>query len=239
MKIHQNIFTLCLFWSVFSLAKNNSITIKADFNPTKNELKIQQEIVFINNYDSILNQIFLHNWINSFRDKKTPLSKRLIKDFKKELYFAKPEDIGFTTIKSLTIDFENVYFKEVSGQADIIDIQLNTPLKPGEITTIKISYSQKIPSAQFTSYGKTEDGYHLRFWYMTPAIYQSGWKLMSNLNTDDLYEQPTDFTIEIKIPKPFVLESNLYQYVTKNENDVDYYLVAKNKTNVILSINKK
>ena len=239
MKIHQNIFTLCLFWSVFSLAQNNSITIKADFNPTKNELKIQQEIVFINNSDSILNQIFLHNWINSFRDKKTPLSKRLIKDFKKELYFAKPEDIGFTTIKSLTIDFENVYFKEVSGQADIIDIQLNTPLKPGEITTIKISYSQKIPSAQFTSYGKTEDGYHLRFWYMTPAIYQSGWKLMSNLNTDDLYEQPTDFTIEIKIPKPFVLESNLYQYVTKNENDVDYYLVAKNKTNVILSINKK
>lgn len=230
---------LLLFWSVISLAQTNTINIKADFNATKNELKIQQEIVYFNNSDAILNQIFLHNWINSFRDRKTPLSKRLIKDFKKELYFAKPEELGFTTIKNLTVDFENNYFKEVQGQADIIEIKLNKPLNPGEKTTLKITYTQKIPSAKFTSYGKTDDGYHLRFWYMTPAIFQNGWKLMSNLNTDDLYEQPTDFTIEIKIPKPFVLESNLYQYVTKNENDVDYYLVAKNKTNVILSINKK
>jgi len=221
------------------MAQNNTIAIKADFNPSKNELKIQQEIVFLNNSDSILNHIFLHNWINSFRDRKTPLSKRLIKDFKKELYFAKPEELGFTTIKNLTVDFENNYFKEVHGQADIIDIRLNKPLKSGEKTTIRITYSQKIPSAKFTSYGKTDDGYHLRFWYMTPAVYKNGWKLMSNLNTDDLYEQPTDFTIEIKIPKPFLLESNLYEYVTKNENNIDYYLVAKNKTNVILSINKK
>jgi len=191
------------------MAQNNTIAIKADFNPSKNELKIQQEIVFFNNSDSILNHIFLHNWINSFRDRKTPLSKRLIKDFKKELYFAKPEELGFTTIKNLTVDFENNYFKEVHGQADIIDIRLNKPLKSGEKTTIRITYSQKIPSAKFTSYGKTDDGYHLRFWYMTPAVYKNGWKLMSNLNTDDLYEQPTDFTIEIKIPKPFLLESNL------------------------------
>lgn len=220
------------------MGQTNTITIKADFNSDKDELKIQQEIVFFNNSDSILNHIYLHNWANSFRNRKTPLSKRLIKDFKKELYFAKPDEIGFTTIKNLTIDFENVVFNEVPNQADIIDIQLNTPLLPSQKRTITIAYILKIPDAKFTSYGKTATGYHLRFWYMTPAIYQNEWKLMSNLNTDDLFENTTDFTIEIQIPKPYVLESNLYQYETKKENDTEYYLVGKNKTNVILSINK-
>ena len=238
LKIHQTILKLCLFWSVFTVAQNNSIAIKADFNPEKDEMKIQQEIVFFNNSDSILNHIYLHNWANSFRDRKTPLSKRLIKDFKKDLYFAKPDEIGYTTIKNLTVDFENIVFNEAPNQADIIDIQLNSPLLPAEKRTIIITYSLKIPDAKFTSYGKTAIGYHLRFWYMTPAIFQNGWKLMSNLNTDDLFENTTDFTIEIKIPKPYVLESNLYQYETKNEKNTDYYLVGKNKTNVILSINK-
>ena len=238
LKIHQTILKLCLFWSVFTVAQNNSIAIKADFNPEKDEMKIQQEIFFFNNSDSILNHIYLHNWANSFRDRKTPLSKRLIKDFKKDLYFAKPDEIGYTTIKNLTVDFENIVFNEAPNQADIIDIQLNSPLLPAEKRTIIITYSLKIPDAKFTSYGKTAIGYHLRFWYMTPAIFQNGWKLMSNLNTDDLFENTTDFTIEIKIPKPYVLESNLYQYETKNEKNTDYYLVGKNKTNVILSINK-
>lgn len=229
---------LCFLCSVISLAQNNSIAIKAIFNPEKDELQIQQEIVFHNQSDSIFTHIYLHNWGNSFSSRKTPLSKRLIKDFKKELYFAKPEEIGFTTIKNLTVDFENVVFNEAPKQADIIDIQLNTPLKPSEKRIITITYSLKIPDAKFTNYGKTKTGYHLRFWYLTPAIFQNEWKLMSNLNTDDLFENTTDFTIEIQVPKPFVLESNLYQYETKNEHKTDYYLVGKNKTNVILSLNK-
>lgn len=229
---------LCLLCSVISLAQNNSIAIKAIFNPEKDELQIQQEIVFHNQSDSLFNHIYLHNWGNSFSSRKTPLSKRLIKDFKKELYFAKPEEIGFTTVKNLTVDFENVVFNEVPKQADIIDIQLNTPLRPSEKRIITITYNLKIPDAKFTNYGKTKTGYHLRFWYMTPAIFQNEWKLMSNLNTDDLFENTTDFTIEIQVPKPYVLESNLYQYETKNEHKIDYYLVGKNKTNVILSFNK-
>lgn len=238
MKISQIILNFCLFCSVISIAQNNSISINANFNPLKDELKIQQTIVYYNHSDSILTHIYLHNWGNSFSSRKTPLSKRLIKDFKKELYFAKPKDIGFTKINNLNVDFENNKFNEVPNQQDIIDIQLNTPLLPSEKKTITINYTLKIPSAQFTKYGKTETGYHLRFWYMTPAIYQNGWKLMSNINTDDLFEDATDFDVAIEIPKPFVLESNLYQYYSQNELSTDYYLVGKSKTNIILSINK-
>ena len=219
-------------------SQENAINIKAILDTEKDVIKIQQEIIFQNTSDSILTNIYLHNWANSYRDRKTPLSKRFIEDFKKDLYFAKEKDLGSTTIKSLSVDFENVNFKEVKNHADIIEILLNKPLLPKAKTTISITYLVKIPSARFTKYGKTKMGYHLRNWYITPAVYDKGWQLMSNLNLDDLYEKGTDFKIEIDIPKEFVVESNLYQYETLNENKNSYYLIGKNKTDIILGINK-
>lgn len=219
-------------------SQENAINIKAILDAEKDVIKIQQEIIFHNTSDSILTNIYLHNWANSYRDRKTPLSKRFIEDFKKDLYFAKEKDLGSTTIKSLSVDFENVNFKEVKNHADIIEILLNKPLLPKAKTTISITYLVKIPSARFTKYGKTKMGYHLRNWYITPAVYDKGWQLMSNLNLDDLYEKGTDFKIEIDIPKEFVVESNLYQYETLNENKNSYYLIGKNKTDIILGINK-
>jgi hypothetical protein len=232
------ILLLCILATPFVFSQENAINIKAVLDAEKDVLKIQQEIVFHNTSDSILKNIYLHNWANSYRDRKTPLSKRFIEDFKKDLYFAKEKDLGSTTIKSLSVDFENVNFKEVKNQADIIEILLDKPLFPNAKIKISVTYLIKIPSARFTKYGKTKMGYHLRNWYLTPAVYDKGWQLMSNLNMDDLYEKGTDFKIEIDIPKEFVVESNLYQYETLKEDKNSYFLIGKNKTDIILGINK-
>lgn len=238
MKISKNIFFLCFFFSAISFAQQNAIAIKATLNTEKDELLIQQEIVFYNASDSTLTNIYLHNWADSFRDRKTPLSKRFIKDFRKDLYFSNKKNLGKTTIKNLTVDFENTDFNEVENQSDILKINLKKELKPKESTKINITYIVKIPNAKFTGYGKTKEGYHLRFWYITPAVFNNNWQLMSNLNLDDLYECATDFTIDITIPKDYILESNLYQHKTKKEDFTNYYLVGKGKTDIILSVHK-
>jgi len=223
---------------VFCFAQQNSIALKATLDSDKDELMIQQEIVFFNISDSTLTNIYLHNWANSFRDRKTPLSKRFIKDFKKNLYFSAEKNLGKTTIKNLTVNYGNNDFIEIKDKADILKVPLIKPLKPNGKVKISITYLVKIPNAKFTNYGKTKEGYHLRFWYITPAVYKNGWQLMSNLNIDDLYENGTDFTMEINIPKEYVLESNLYQYKSEKNNFKNYYLVGKNKTDIILGINK-
>jgi hypothetical protein len=238
LKFSVKIFVVCFFISVFSFAQQNSIAIKSNLNTDKNELLIQQEIVYFNTSDSILTNIYLHNWANSFRDRKTPLSKRFIKDYKKNLYFAKEKNLGKTTIKNLTVNFDSTEFEELESQADILKVSLIKSLKPKDSVKISVTYTVKLPNAKFTGYGKTTEGYHLRFWYLTPAVYNNGWQLMSNLNIDDLYENPTDFTIEIDIPKEYVLESNLYQYKTNKKEFTSYYLVGKNKTDIILGVNK-
>jgi hypothetical protein len=238
LKNHYYIFLLCLFASSFAFSQQNSISIKSKLDTEKDELKIQQEIIFYNTSDSILTSIYLHNWANSYRDRKTPLSKRFIKDYKKDLYFAKEKDLGSSTIKSLSVDFSSVNFKELKNQSDILEVFLESPLYPNSKIKISITYIVKIPSARFTKYGKTEKGYHLRNWYITPAIYNKGWQYMSNLNLDDLYEKGTDFKIEIDVPKDFIVESNLYQYNTKKKETNNYYLVGKNKTDILLGVNK-
>ncbi|QNM87041.1 aminopeptidase [Polaribacter pectinis] len=233
---------MAFFYSLISclgFAQQNSINIKSTLNVDKDELLIQQEIVYYNTTDSIFNSIYLHNWPNSFRDRKTPLCKRFIEDFNKDLYFAKEEDLGFSKVKNLSVNYDKAAFKELKNQADILEIFLNTPLKPKESAKIHITYTVKVPDARFTGYGRTKKGYNLRFWYLTPAIYQNGWQLMSNLNVDDLYEKGTDFKIEINVPKEYIVESNLYQYETKKEQLNSYYLVGKNKTDIILGIHNE
>lgn len=218
--------------------QKNSIQIKAILDAENDILKIQQEITYFNKSDSLLKNIYLHNWPNSYRDRKTPLSKRFIEDFRKDLYFAEPEDLGFTKINNITVNNEPITLNEVNNKADILEINLPNFLNPNDSIKIQATYSIKIPSAQFTNYGKIEDGYFLRYWYLTPAVFSKGWQLMSNLNIDGLYEERTDFTIDIDIPKNYFLESNIYEYSTKEETKNNYYLVAKSKTDVILSIRK-
>ena len=237
MKLFLNIACFCLF-SCNLFCQKNSIQIKAILDTENDVLKIQQEFIYYNKSDSLLKNIYLHNWPNSYRDRKTPLSKRFIQDFRKDLYFAEPEDLGFTKISNVIVNNESVPFNELGDKADILEIHLPNLLKTNDSIHIKASYTVKIPNAKFTNYGKIEDGYFLRYWYLTPAVFDNEWQLMSNLNIDGLYEERTDFVIDIDIPKNYFLESNIYEYSTEEENKKNYYLVAKSKTDVILSIRK-
>ena len=200
---------------------------------------IQQEIVFYNNSSDTLNHIFLHNWANSFKDRKTPLSKRFIEDFRKDLYFAKEKDLGYSDVKNISVNYNSIVYKELESKPDIIQIFLEKPLKPKESTTINLTYLTKIPNAKFTGYGKYENGYRLRYWYITPAIYKDGWQLMSNLNLDDLFEDYTTFNIELKTPKELTLIGSLKQTVENDSTFNFYKLNGKNQKDVIIDIQKK
>ncbi|WP_299837490.1 aminopeptidase [uncultured Tenacibaculum sp.] len=237
--IKKILYTTLLSLSFFAVSQENSHEISASLDMDKNLLHVEQKIMYHNTSKNSLSRIFLHNWSNSFKNNNTPLGKRLIKDYKKDFYFAEDKDRGYSKIHTLTSNNQELDFQEVRNQNDIIEIQLNSSLQPKDSIAISANYTIKIPKAQFTGYGKTGDGYHLRFWYLTPAIYQNGWQLMSNLNMDDLYENVADFSINLDIPKDYYLESNLYQYETEKANSKNYYLIGKRKKDIILSISRR
>ena len=150
--------------------------MEAQLDPKNDILSISQKIIFVNQSETTLTEVYLHNWPNGYRNKKSPLSRRLIEDYDKSLYFARDKDRGYIEIKNLTVNFEVVAFKELrEDQSDILKILLNKPLKPGEFIEINTSYLLKIPNANFTGYGKSKTGYKLRYWYLIPAVFQNGW----------------------------------------------------------------
>jgi len=85
-------------------------------------------------------------------------------------------------------------------------------------------------------YGQDGNNYNLRYWHLTPAIYDQKWQLFSNLNMDDYYVQPTDYQIDFRIPMGFSLHSDLNTEVTMEENMVLYKLQGNNRLDVELNI---
>ena len=223
--------------SCYSLtAQTNTIEINAKLDDEKDLLHINQKTVFYNNSLDTLNTIFFHNWSNSYKNKNTPLGRRLIEDYKKDFYFSKEKEQGFTKIHKIAVNLQKAVFKEKENHPDIIEVSLNKVLKPKDSLIISTNYTVKIPNARFTEYGKTKNGYHLRFWYITPVVFQEKWQLMSNLNIDDLYENLTNYTINLAVPKKYTVESNLHQKKTKQKKYADYYLEGKKRKDIIINI---
>ncbi len=228
---------LLVHLSVFSQV--NTIAIEASLDTINHSLQIQQKITYYNNSKTALNEIYLHNWANSFKGNKTPLGKRLIEDYKKDFYFSKRKDRGFSEVEDIRNNERSLRFNALKNQDDILKVDLYKSLKPNDSIDLFLEYTVKIPKAKFTGYGVLKSGYHLRFWYITPAVHQGKWQLMSNLNMDDLFEDVADYTIDIDLPNNYHVESNLYQYTTNTNNSNNYYLVGKSKKDIIINISTK
>ncbi|MCA0933932.1 aminopeptidase [Lutimonas saemankumensis] len=200
------------------------------------KILIDQDITYFNPSDSILDTIYLLNWANGYKDKTTPLTRRLIEDYDKSLYFANIKDRGYSAIRTLTCDNSNVLFYELKGASDILKVVLPKPLGPGESTKIQITYEVKVPKDKYTRYGRNPLGYKLRYWHLTPAVFDKKWHLFSNLNMDDHYMHPADIEIEFSIPLGYTLNSDLEQEVEIKEDHVLYRLSGKNRLDTELSI---
>ena len=203
-------FFILAFFSLNTSAQNNSIKIDAVIDAKTDLIQIQQEIIFHNKTKEVLQHIYLHDWQNAFKNKNTPLSKRLIENFDKSLYFAQEKERGSTAIRNLTVNYKSITFSSTKAQADILKLNLNQALHPKDSVVINVSYNVKIPDAKFTGYGKTSSGYHLRYWYLLPAVHDTTWQLMSNLNTDDLLIDATDYDIQLKTPKNYFVLSLIH-----------------------------
>ncbi|HID92040.1 TPA: hypothetical protein EYP45_02895 [Candidatus Peregrinibacteria bacterium] len=167
-------------------------------NTNTNVLNITQKTVFYNKSDSILNVIYFHNWANAYRDKQTPLAKRFVENYSKSFHFAKEKQRGSTTINNISINY-NIASWEISKQnPDILKVNLTESLKPTDSVKIIATYSVKLPKDKFTKYGANTVSYNLKYWYLSPAIFnnEAGWKTFNNLDMDDLYINYTNYYIK-------------------------------------------
>lgn len=192
------------------LHAQQSITIEATLLPKSNSISITQQIVYQNTSSFVLDEIYLNDWANSFSKKTTPLGKRFSENYDSSFHFEKNIDRGKTTIETLVNEANTPLNWERGEAADILKITLDKPLQPNDYYTLICTYTVKLPNDKFTRYGVTnQNDYNLRYWYLSPAVFDGKWEAYSNKNTDDLYLTPSTFSITFHTPEAYFLTSDL------------------------------
>jgi hypothetical protein len=213
----------------------NSITLDAQLNDSTHTFTIAQQLVYANSSSDTLTQIYLNDWANAFSDKNTPLAKRFAEEFARRFRFAKQEERGATYIESITnSQNDSLIWERPKGAQDLIRIKLYDPLLPGEKFTIHLDYRVKIPVDNFTRYGvDSENNYKLRYWYITPGVYQDGkWQVYSHKNLDDQYNALHDVEVTLTTPPQYYVGSALnFESVKTTNGTKTVRLTGKNQLN--------
>jgi hypothetical protein len=219
----------------------NTIEINAKFDIENDQIHIKQYIEYFNTTNDTLSVIYLNDWSNSFSTKKTPLAVRFTEEFSTNFHFAKSEERGFTVLTTaLDHNKTALEFEYLEAHPDVLKIQLNQAIQPQQSYKITLDYIVKIPSDKFTRYGATAlKEYNLKYWYITPAIYDGKWHYFSNKNLDDLYVPKSDITLQVEYPKNYVLISELDVITNQNnENSQTTLLSGKNRVDSKLFLSK-
>ncbi|WP_246124709.1 gluzincin family metallopeptidase [Algibacter pacificus] len=204
-------------------------------------IKIIQSIRYQNTSKDTLKTIYLNDWANSYSTKKTALATRIADEYKNDFHLAKNEDRGFTVVTSIKQKEAVLKFSRVKNQMDIIKVELAQALLPNSSYTIHLEYTVQLPNSKFTSYGITDSGdFNLRYWYITPAIYNGDWQYYSNKDLDDLYVPKADINLDIEYPKGYTITSELDVVAmdTLGQNQT-IKLEGKNRVNSKLFLNQQ
>ena len=147
------ISVLLLVLSFTSIAQN-AIDISAHVDVETRTISITQTIIYKNESNTTLKDIYLSDWNNSYSTKTTPLAKRFEEEFSTKFHLAKSEQRGYTVVTSISDETKTeLEYTRLKAHPDVIKVILNKPLPPGASYHIDLNYCLLVPDATFTDYG--------------------------------------------------------------------------------------
>lgn len=218
----------------------HTININATLNPSNKTISIEQKVTYNNTSKDTLNEIYFFDWANSFSAKTTPLGKRFADNYESAFHFEKKENRGKTDIHKIYNNSVVPLQWQRDKAVDILKIIPDKPLKPGDNYTFNIAYTVKVPDDKFTRYGVDKNNnYKLRYWYISPAVYDGEWQVYSNKNTDDLYLTPSHISINLNIPRIYNVTSDLnVEIETLSTKEKTIHLEGEDRNSAVLYIEK-
>ncbi|WP_282123501.1 metalloprotease [Algibacter mikhailovii] len=242
LKLKIRFFNCIIFFLIcYASFSQNKIDLQAKFDIENKQIKITQTIQYHNDSQEALKSIYLSDWNNSYSTKKTPLAVRLAEEYNNTFHLAKNKDRGFSVITSIKQNNSDVTFERLKNQTDIIKVELNETLQPNSSYILQLEYLVQVPNAKFTGYGlKTNGDLNLRYWYITPAVYDGTWHYYSNKNLDDLYIPKSDVSIKLEYPTNYKLTSDLDLSKSTQINDNQVVVLGgKNRNTNKLFLSKR
>lgn len=196
-------------------AQKDSISIVAKLSQDKKTLKIDQNIIYYNHSEKVLDSIKLLNWVAAYNKRGTSLVYRKLEDRNNSLHFAKPEELGkLLNLKINSAENQPVSVTHLSEEN--LFFVLNQPLQPGESIKLHLQYQMQLPDKKFTEYGTSENNITLKYFFIVPDHHFDPDNI-SKRNYHDIEESVsfnTNWKVNFEIPAQYFIESNLQQTQT-------------------------
>lgn len=162
---------ILLFSNFWAKAQQDSILLKVKLNDDQRTIAVQQTLIYHNPHKKPIHQIKLLNWVTAYQNRKTALLKRKVEDRKKELYFAKENQLG--KLESLEYSFGNVSAEIWGTNHENLLIPLSEPLEYGQEIKINLRYQIRLPDARFTAYGRDANHILLKYFFLVPETFEN------------------------------------------------------------------
>src|SRR5690625_27564 len=188
------------------------IQAEAFFSPGSRTLSVKQEISYFNESHDALHEIYLNDWNHAFSSKTSPLGKHYSSHYLHRSHFSNQSERGETRIDVIKDKDHHLQWERLENQLDIIKVNLEKPLLPGETLNIQLQYTLRIPEEWITGFGVHAEGdFHLNNWLIMPAVYDKYWHLYSHQNLDDQYLPLSNLKILMKIPPEYKIYTDMNQ----------------------------
>lgn len=197
-----------------------------DVNVKNYQYKGTQKLVYTNNSPNALNQVFYHLYFNAFQpgsemDAKlqsvpdpdlrmvTNTGTRENPNYKSRIAKLKPKEIGFLKVVSLSQNGKTVSYKT---EGTILEVNLNSPIKPGEKVTFDMVFEGQVPVMIRRAGRNNEDGVALSMaqWYPKMAEYDfEGWHATPYISRE-FYGVWGNFDVTLHIDKKYTVGGTGY-----------------------------
>lgn len=212
-------FLLCLvlflpfFWAK---SQQDSILLNVKLNEDQKSISVEQTLVYNNPHQKSISQIKLLNWVSAYQKSKTPLLKRKIEDRKKDLYFAKDNQLG--KLESLQYSYNNISAEILNKNQENILIPLAEPLEVGKSIKLNLKYQIQLPDARFTGYGVAVNHILLKYFFLVAETFEDESQRNSFYrDTEETANAGSFWKVNFEVPDNWKISSNLNQI-----NDSDF-----------------
>ncbi|NNK72588.1 MAG: M1 family metallopeptidase, partial [Flavobacteriaceae bacterium] len=155
-------------------------TMDIDVDVNNYQYNGKQTLIYTNNSPDTLTHVFYHLHFNAFQPgSEMDVRSRTISDpdrrVRDRIFNLDPDEIGYIIVNTLSQDGRPVKFKTAGT---ILEVELNTPIRPGNQTTFKMDFDAQIPVQIRRSGRNNNEGVALSMtqWYPKLAEYDfEGW----------------------------------------------------------------
>ena len=200
----------------------NQYSIDVILDDETNRILCNETLVYINNSNTSLDKIYLHIYPNAFCEKSiTPFEKS-------EMKKAYPNGFneGYIDIKNILNNDKKMEYQIIGDKDDILEVNLNSVLKPGESITLDFKFNVKLPNC-LGRFGYGDSTINVTNWFPIACVYDNeGWNLKSYETIGDpFYSETSNFKVTLLAPAKYKLATTGKVSEKKSDNEKIMYII--------------